>query len=176
MKKADDRRAEILDRLADYVLAEGLGASSLRPLADAAEISDRMLLYYFKDKAEVIAATLALISERLAVLLSKQSAQKPLPLDKLRIKIFDMLGAEELWPYMRVWLEIGSLAARNDPFYRAIGEQIGRGFLEWGAIQLESATPKQRDADAATLLVMIEGAVLLKSVGLDDVCRKAMSF
>jgi AcrR family transcriptional regulator len=43
------RRAEIIQRLTDYVLAEGLSAASLRPLAKAAGTSDRLLLYYFND-------------------------------------------------------------------------------------------------------------------------------
>lgn len=170
---AHPMRAAILERLADYVLAEGLSASSLRPLAEAAEISDRMLLYYFKDKAEVIAATLERVSLRLAALLNEQVTRKPLPLDKLRSELVALVFADELWPFMRLWLEIAALAARNDPFYREVGGRMARGFLAWGAAQLDSATPKQREADAARLLVMMEGMLLLKSVGLDDVCQKA---
>jgi AcrR family transcriptional regulator len=52
---SDDRLSLLLDRLADYVLAHGLTASSLRPLARAAGTSDRMLLYYFADKDAVMA-------------------------------------------------------------------------------------------------------------------------
>jgi len=171
--KAEARRAEILDRLADYVLAEGLSAASIRPLADAAGISDRMLLYYFEDKADVMAATIGRVSERLVALLNKKAAPEPLPLDALRAKLTKVLLTEEMWPYMRLWLEIASLSARNDPFYRGVAEQIGRGFLAWGAAQLKSATPKQREADAARLLAMVDGTVLLKAVGLHDAARKA---
>ena len=82
--------------------------------------------------------------------------------------------ADAMWPYMRLWLEIASLAARGDAFYRSVGEQIARGFLAWGASQLDSANETERAADAATLLIMTEGMVLLKSVGLDDVCRQVV--
>ena len=172
--KSEDRRAEILDRLVDHVLAEGLSASSLRPLAQAARISDRMLLYYFKDKAEIIAGVLERVSARLVVVLDDAAAKTPLPLDQLRARLLTVLLDDALWPYMRLWLEIASLAARGDPFYRKVGEQIARGFLAWGAAQLDSPTPAQRSIDAARLLVMTEGMVLLKSVGLDDVCRQAL--
>ena len=166
----DTRRDAILDRLADYVLAQGLSASSLRPLAKAAQTSDRMLLYYFSDKAEIIAATLDRISLRLVGVMNEQTAQTPLPLDQLRPKLLAIVLADAMWPYMRLWLEIASLAARGDVFYRSVGEQIARGFLAWGAAQLDSAS----ETDAANLLIMIEGTVLLKSVGLDDVCRQAL--
>ncbi|MBA3811456.1 MAG: TetR/AcrR family transcriptional regulator [Caulobacteraceae bacterium] len=174
MIKSDDRRAAILGRLADHVLAAGLSASSLRPLAKAARISDRMLLYYFKDKAEVIAATLEVVSRRLVAVLDEQAAKAPLPLDELRAELIAILLADGLWPYMRLWLEIASLAARGDSFYRGVGEAIARGFLAWGEAQLDSATPQAREAEAAKLLIMVEGMVLLKSVGLDDVCQKAL--
>ena len=43
MARIEDRRALLLGKLADHVLAHGLSASSLRPLAKAAGTSDRML-------------------------------------------------------------------------------------------------------------------------------------
>ncbi|WP_309645950.1 TetR/AcrR family transcriptional regulator [Phenylobacterium sp.] len=172
--KSDDRRAAILDRLADHVLAHGLSAASLRPLAKAAQTSDRMLLYYFKDKAEIIAATLDQVSLRLVALLEDQTAKTPLPLADLRTQLLTLLFAERLWPYMRIWLEVAALAARGDPVYRDVGERIARGFLAWGAAQLDSPTPDAREADAARLMVTIEGMLLMRSVGLEDVCRKAL--
>jgi AcrR family transcriptional regulator len=172
--KPDTRRAEIVERLTDYVLAEGLSASSLRPLAKAAGTSDRMLLYYFNDKAEIITAVLQLISARLVLMLAQRAAPQPMPIDDLRRQFADILFVDELWPYMRVWLEVASKAAMGDPFYRAVGEQIGRGFLEWGKAQLQSDTDAQRDVDAAKLLVSIEGMLVLKSLGLDDVVATAL--
>ena len=172
--KPDTRRAEIIERLTDYVLAEGLSASSLRPLAKAAGTSDRMLLYYFKDKSEIITAVLQQISTRLVLMLGQRAAPDPLPIDDLRRQFADILFDGDLWPYMRIWLEVASKAAMGDAYYRAVGEQIGRGFLEWGKAQLQSDTDEQRDIDAAKLLVSIEGMLVLKSLGLDDVVAKAL--
>ncbi len=175
MVKSDDRRAVLLDRMADHILVHGISESSLRPLAKAAKTSDRMLLYYFSDKSEMIAATLTHIAQRLEVVLIGIGGDTPLPIDQLIPKLFDLLCAKSLWPYMRVWLEIASLAAKGDPVCRTVGESIARGFLLWGAAQLDSPTPEARARDAARLIVMIEGMVLLKSVGLDDVCQQALA-
>ena len=172
--KPDTRRAEIVERLTEYVLAEGLSASSLRPLAKAAGTSDRMLLYYFKDKSEIITAVLQQISARLTVLLGERAAPEPMPIDELRPHFAEILLVDELWPYMRIWLEVASRAAMGDPYYRAVGEQIGRGFLEWGKMQLKFDSAAQRDIDAARLLVSIEGMLFLKSIGLDDINAKAL--
>lgn len=127
-----------------------------------------------KDKAHIVTATLDLVSSRFVALLEGRAAEAPLPLDQLRSRLLAVVLADRVWPYMRLWLEIASLSARGDPFYRQVGEAIARGFLAWGAAQLDSATPGARRADAAKLLIMVEGMVLLKSVGLDDVCRQAL--
>jgi AcrR family transcriptional regulator len=173
-RKSDDQKARILERLADHVLAHGLSASSLRPLARAAQTSDRMLLYYFKDKSEMMAAVLDKLSQRLIEIMATRAAAKPLPLVELQPLLINIMLADELWPYMRLWLEMASLAGHGDAFYRTTGEQIGRGFLAWGMAQLDSPTEKRRIADAAKLLVMTEGMVLLKSLGLDDIGRDAL--
>jgi AcrR family transcriptional regulator len=168
--KSDERRSAILDQLADYVLAEGLAAASLRPLAAAAGLSDRMLLYYFKDKQEVIGAVLERIALRLTSRLNSAVHPEPLPYDELRRRLPRVVLADELWPYLRLWLEIAAMAARNEPVFRAVGEQIARGFLLWAEGQLDSATPAARKTDAVRLMIQIEGMALLKGVGLEEEC------
>jgi AcrR family transcriptional regulator len=150
--KSDDKRDALLDSMADFVLTHGLSAASLRPLAKAAGLSDRMLLYYFKDKDDLIAAILARIVARLT--------------DHLNAQLLPILLAPAMWPYMCVWLEIAALAGREDGFYRQIGGQIGAGFLAWGSAHLDSATPAQKEADARHLLVLIEGQIVLNSLGM----------
>lgn len=170
MGKLEDRRAAIIDVLVDHVLAHGLAATSLRPLAKAAGTSDRMLLYYFKDKDEIVRAILEHGAARLTVLLNERKAPEPLPRQRLLVTLVDILFADDLLPYMQLALEIASLAARGDPLYRAVGEQIERGFLAWAGAQLDCADDAERAVEAAQLLIALEGILFLKSVGLDDVC------
>ncbi len=171
MNKADDRREKILDRLADHILLHGLIASSLRPLAKAAGTSDRMLMYYFADKAALIGAALERITVRTVSLLATRTSPVPLPYAALLEKLALILDDEELWPYFRVFLEVASRAANGDPLYRDIGERIGRGFHSWGMAQLDSDQP---EIDAARLLVTTEGTIFLKSIGLQEIARKAL--
>jgi AcrR family transcriptional regulator len=66
MKEAPvlDRRAKLLDKVAGYILTNGLADLSLRPLATAIDTSPRMLLYFFGSKERLIAETLAHIRAR----------------------------------------------------------------------------------------------------------------
>ena len=61
----DTRRREELTHVAtDYVLEHGLLGLSLRPLAAAVGTSDRMLLYHFADKDDLVATVLRAAVDR----------------------------------------------------------------------------------------------------------------
>ncbi len=172
--KSDDRRTLILDRLADHILAHGLIAASLRPLAKAAQTSDRMLLYYFADKAALMEGAIGVIAARMTVQLSARTAAEPLPYDALLARLTTILDEPEFWPFMCVWLELAARAARGDALYAGISQRIGQGFLAWGAAQLTSPDPQALARDAAKLLVAIEGMVVVKAIGLAPVARLSM--
>ena len=133
MDRGVQRRDELVDRLADHLLEQGLEAASLRVLARAAGTSDRMLLYYFADKDALIAAVLARIAERLTLQLGEIAAPQPMVPEALRAHLAPALLDDRFWPYMRLWLGIAARAAHGEPPYAQVGEQLGRGFLLWAA-------------------------------------------
>ena len=159
--------------MADYVLAHGLDAASLRPLAKAAGTSDRMLLYYFADKNALITAILDHIAARLTVLMVAQGAADPVPFDACLARTAGILGNAMFAPYMRLFLQIASLAGQNDSLYRAIGENLGRMYFAWAQGQLDSRDDAARDHEAAMLIQRIEGMVFLRAIGLEDINRLA---
>lgn len=174
MAGAEIRREQVLERLADHMLAHGIDASSLRPLAAAAGTSDRMLLYYFTDKAEILECTLDLVVRRLTAMLAPATRKSPQPAEKLRKAIWTVVRARELQPYMRLWLDIATRAARDEAPFRAVGERIARSFMAWIAPQLEADDERARTLGAARLLVEIEGLLLLEAVGAGDLCTLAL--
>lgn len=172
LARAKDRRSELLDQLADHVLTDGLMNASLRPLAKAVGTSDRMLLYYFEDKADLIGAILDRITERVTVMLEQSAPPQQMPLDALAPLMLEAMSSDVFWPYLRLWLQMAAFSADGDPVFRAAGERIGRGFVDWGAAQLLVSDEEARQRDAAKLLILIEGSVLLRSLGLDDVVAR----
>ncbi len=58
------RRAELAEAATDYVLEYGLIGLSLRPMAAALGTSDRMLLYHFGDKDDLIATVISASTDR----------------------------------------------------------------------------------------------------------------
>ena len=66
MVSRDEGRRLVQAALALHLLNTGLSRTSLRQLAGAAGISDRMLLYYYADKAEALAAAMAAVAAGIA--------------------------------------------------------------------------------------------------------------
>jgi len=166
------RRAALLEPICAHVLTHGLEKSSLRDLAAAAGTSDRMLLYYFRDKADLMAAAMDGLGEILRDRLEAARAPEPMGEDALRARLAEMVLDDAVWPFMQVWLEIVARGGRGDPIYREAGNRIGSGFLDWIAAQSDAATPEARAEVGARLLPILDGLILLKAVGLDGTCAR----
>lgn len=165
MTANDDRRDALVDRVADYLLAEGLDAATLRALARVVETSDRMLLYYFPDKAALIAAAADRIAARLVAILDAAPAQ-PLPPQELTKSLVALSGDPLIWPYLTLWLDIAARAARGDAFWRGVGQHLGQGFLHWTAARIDMSPGPDRDRTALDVLARVEGGIVLRAVGL----------
>ena len=64
MARDPARRAALAEAATDYALEHGLIGLSLRPLAAAIGTSDRMLLYHFADKDDLVATVLRVSTDR----------------------------------------------------------------------------------------------------------------
>jgi AcrR family transcriptional regulator len=169
MNKMDARRDMWLEKLADHVLAHGLNAASLRPLAKAAGTSDRMLLYYFTDKADLISAILQKIAARLTLLMIQHGYTQQLPSDALLRRIAATFNNDIFAPYLRLFLQIASGAAQGDEICQHNGQILGRAYVAWVKAQLISNDEASHMREAAIIMQRIEGMVFLNAIGLSDV-------
>ncbi len=64
MARQTARREDLAEAATDYALEHGLVGLSLRPLAAALGTSDRMLLYHFRDKDDLVATLLRVSNDR----------------------------------------------------------------------------------------------------------------
>lgn len=156
-----DKRSELIDRMADFVLANGLAAASLRPLAASAGISDRMLLYHFKDKAAVITAILDCLSGRLDAAAQASDLPKAQPPGQVRTRIARLMQSDAMWPYMCLRVELAARAARADALCQSAASAMADHLITCIAAQTES-----RDrAEAARILGQVDGRIVLKMAG-----------
>lgn len=152
--------------MADYLLVHGLEAATLRQLAEAAGTSDRMLLYYFTDRDELLFATLERIAARLATKLDAvvpPGERRPFAL--LLAEVRTALASGELQPYMDIWLSLSARARSNPTPYMVIAGAIADRFLAWTTDRISAASEVARAEEAALLITVLNGLHVLHSIG-----------
>jgi AcrR family transcriptional regulator len=168
------RRDAAIERMADHLLAEGLGAATLRPLAAAAGTSDRMLLYYFSDRDEILSATLHRVAERMLSQLDQAiPAGTPRSFHILLEEVRTVLASDDIKPFMHLWLDLAAGAARGLQPHLHVAGEIADGFLAWVRSRLKPEANGNPAAAAALFLTTVEGMHILEAIGRRGIADSA---
>lgn len=154
-----------MGNLTDHVLTHGLAASSLRPLATAAGVSDRMLLYYFEDKTAILVAVFAEVEQDFDTFLKAMTYPRRLTLEALLEDAVPKMLETPVWPILRLWLEAQNLAGHGDADCQKFAQTIARRVLSWASAHSLS---REKGADSARFLVSLNGMAALKAAGMQD--------
>ncbi len=165
MKKRDAQRERVIQALAAHFSANGLVDTGLRSLAAAAGISDRMLLYYFRDKADVMACVIGRLADDFAAALDTALSPDPLPPERLLLVASDLVLSPAMQPSMRLWLQIAAAASRQESPFPAIAKQIVEQFIAWLDARIDRPAGPERRRQAALLLAVIDGVSLVDMSG-----------
>ncbi len=162
-RRRPGQRAAFLAGAVAYVLLHGVATLSLRPLAAALGTSDRMLLYYFGTREQLLAAALDEVGRQLRAALDEALPATPVRPAQLVRQAWTVLQAPEAEPHLRLYVEISGLTARGQEPFAAAGGEVARSWLRWVAERLDVA-PQRRDAAAAGVLGVLDGLLLLRFV------------
>jgi AcrR family transcriptional regulator len=151
MPRDTPRRAALTEAATDYVLEHGLIGLSLRPLAAALDTSDRMLLYHFDDKADLVAAVLEAATDRAV------ASVRALPADAdVRTAVRTLWAAfttGELQRCQHVYVQAAALGLLGQqPYLRVVREANERWM---GAVVdhlVDAGCPRDRARRAGALL------------------------
>lgn len=172
MRRAQSR-VQATERIATHLLRSGLARTSLRELAGAAGISDRMLLYYFEDKVDVLSSALKNVAADLAQVLG-QAVPEGTKLTPMALigQMSQLIASKQVKPFMSLWLEVVAAAARGGKPYTQVARQIAGGFLDWAESRLVETTESRR-ATAAMILAMIDGLALIEACTDEKLTQQA---
>jgi len=165
-KKPPMSKESLLPLLTGHVLAHGLGQASLRPLAQAAGTSDRMLLYHFGTKEQLIIDLLSHVAGLYSAAIDAVMAEGERPASRpaLMARILQQNADPAFQPFMQLWWEIVGGAARDLPGYRAAAEAMVGELLVWLEGHMPEGDPDPKGG-ARYLLTVIEGTMMLAAVG-----------
>lgn len=159
-------RERAIEKIAVHILQNGLPQTSLRQLAAAAEISDRMLLYYFKDKNDVLTTVLSALAAALSDSLEQTiSTEIALPASVLFEKIVSLIRNPKLRPYLHLGIELSASAVRGAEPFTTISKQVADGYMQWIEARLSVAGAHERRSYAAMILGLIDGLAIISIVG-----------
>lgn len=127
------KRRDLLDRIRDYLLQNGLADLSLRPLARALGTSDRMLLYYFGTKERMVAEALAAYERRpllrtRGLLNAVGSPTDPEGLRRFMEELWQKFSAPDVRATLPLYLEIMSAGVLHPDRYGPVMRDI---ITEW---------------------------------------------
>ena len=157
----NDKRADLAQSVAGYLLEHGLAEAGIRALAKSAGTSDRMLIYYFGSKETLIREAMALIVQSLSDQLDSLLGDARRARGRLLAELTAACTEPAFLPMIRLWFEVVGLAARDIAPFREISHELAEVFIDWAQRHL---TSRQR-ADAVDLFAHLEGRMLLHVVG-----------
>ena len=108
----DQRRVDLLERIVDYVMENGLSDLSLRPLAGAVETSPRVLLYYFGSKEQLVSEVLTAAGGRQRTIFERLPRSAASYRETVRAA-WAAMSAPENEPVFRLFFEVYGLSLQD---------------------------------------------------------------
>jgi AcrR family transcriptional regulator len=165
----------MLQAMVAHVLEHGVADASLRPLAKAAGTSDRMLIYHFGSKEQLIGAILIELAAMFGVMLDTLFAAKRATTRAACLgEVARITRSPEMRPVMRVWMQVLAASAAGETAYLETGRSIVERLIVWVEAHLPSEDPDPAPT-ARTMLVLVEGAVVLDLAGRSDVADAVLA-
>ena len=156
-----EQREAFLSGAVEHVLRHGVATLSLRPLAAALGTSDRMLLYYFGTREQLLTAVLGAVGERLqaqfAAILPADQVSPAALVRGLATALQDPAAEAAL----RLYVEVSGLAARGHEPHRTVAAAVAGGWLSWLGTRLDVPDGERADA-AAGVLAVVDGLLLVR--------------
>jgi AcrR family transcriptional regulator len=167
-------KAEILAGALAAAFDDGLSQLTFGRIAKRLGISDRIVVYYFPTKDDLIGEVLfamgTQLQETLAPTFSSPAADH---LDLLR-SAWPILARAEADPVFALFFEAGGLAATGLEPYRSLVPQLVEAWIDWAAEFVEGA-PARRRSEAEAAIAVLDGLLLLRQLAGPDIADRAAS-
>ena len=151
MPRETARRDEVAQAATDYVLEHGLVGLSLRPLAAELGTSDRMLLYHFDSKDDLIATVLRTSNDRSVAVIRAME-----PSAGVRRAVLDLWAVVTSAPLdrcQRLYVEAAALGLFGREPYASVVREANEVWVAAVADHLAaSGTPRSRARRVVALL------------------------
>ena len=166
-------RDEMLTAAMRLVLADGVGALTFGRVAAEVGASDRMVVYYFPTKADLIVAVVTAIGAQLQATLETAFGPDPLDADELMRRAWPVLASDRAANMFARFFEVIGLSLAGQAPYTVLAPALLDGWIDWLAHRVAAPTVARRQAIAASIVARLDGLLLLQSVSGARTARAA---
>ena len=157
---------------------DGLSQLTFGRLAKRLGVSDRVVVYYFPSKDDLIGEVLLGLGTQLQIALAPAFATPAANHVEMLRAAWPVLARSEHDPGFALFFEAGGLAAAGREPYRSLVPQLVTAWVEWAA-GLIVGTPARRRDEAAAAIATIDGLLLFRqlagSKAADQAARRILA-
>lgn len=169
-KPQPERKADVLNAMADYLLGNGLADATLRLAASKLGTSARMLLYHFGSKEELLVAALAEVRRREIEMLAREVMAHPAgsTADVLR-NIWRWYASPSRRPYLRLFFEAWGVSLQQPYLFKGFLENVRKDLLPlFEETLVQRGYPRRHATAIATFIIAAFRGLLIDMVANDD--------
>jgi AcrR family transcriptional regulator len=166
-------KEEILAGALAAAVDDGLSQLTFGRVAKRLGISDRIVVYYFPTKDDLIGEVLYAMGSELQETLAPTFTTPAADHMELLRSAWPILARPEADSVFALFFEATGLAAAGLEPYRTLVPQLYAVWIDWAA-EFVRGTPARRRAEAEAAIAMLDGLLLLRQItGADSANRAA---
>lgn len=165
-------KEEILEGALAAALDDGLSQLTFGRLARRLGINDRIVVYYFPTKADLIGEVIVAIGLQLQAKLETVLARRAADHRELAAAAWPVLATPDADPIFSLFFEANGLAAVGRDPYRTLVPTLVSGWVDWAASHIDG-TEQHRRREAETAIAVIDGLLLVRHLASPESADRA---
>lgn len=154
-------KEEILEGALAAAIEDGLSQLTFGRLAKRLGINDRMIVYYFPTKEDLVGEIIVSMGLQLQATLADAFTTPAANHLELLKAAWPVLARVEVDPIFALFFEANGLAATGRDPYRTLVPMLVETWIDWTTTFLKG-TAKQRRIEAETAIALLDGLFLLR--------------
>ncbi|MDH4074406.1 MAG: TetR/AcrR family transcriptional regulator [Acidimicrobiia bacterium] len=165
-------KEEILAAALESAFDDGLSQLTFGRLAKRLGISDRIVVYYFPTKDDLITEVITSLGRQLQETLAAAFAAPAAGHVALARTAWPVLARADVDPVFALFFEAAGLAvARREPYHTLVPQLI-EAWIAWASALIEG-TPAVRRAEAEAAVALIDGLLIMRLTAGPDQANRA---
>ena len=155
---------EVLAAATSTALDHGMAGLTYARVAERLGTSDRMVVYYFPSKTELIVSVATRLGTELQDLLGEAFGEDPATSDDLLASAWPVLSTKWADRIFGLFFEMIGLASAGQEPYAELVRQLMNSWADWLAERVIGSRPEIRRRRALSVMARIDGLLMLRQV------------